>query len=133
MSKRIAAVLAIVAGLVAAQMAFARISKNTIHPVAVVTENGRHVVVTGPLACTLGERAYLSVTITQRTTGAIAEGRAFVICTGDEEAWGVDAAVQGKERFEVGPALAVAIAWTVKRGDTTDAHQWLVPITLIAE
>jgi len=133
MSKRTTAVLAIVAALVAAPMAFARITRNTIDTVAVVTENGRHVVVTGPLECTVGERTHLSVTVTQRTTGAIAAGRGFVICTGDEQAWGVDAAVQGREIFEVGPATAVAVARSVARGDTTDAHQWLVPITLIAE
>jgi len=133
MSKRAAAVLAIVAGLVAATMAFAKVVRNTIDAVAVVTENGRHVVVTGPLECTPGERVHLSVTVTQRTTGAIAAGRAFVICTGDEEAWGIDAAVQGRETFEIGPATAVAVARSVARGDTTDAHQWLVPITLIAE
>jgi len=133
MSKRTAAVLAIAAALVAAPMAFTRVVRNTIDTVAVVTENGRHVVVTGPLECTAGERTHLSVTVTQRTTGAIAAGRGFVVCTGDEQAWGVDASVQGREIFEVGPATAVAVARSVARGDTTDAHQWLVPITLIAE
>jgi len=133
MWKRTAAVLAIVVGLVTATMAFARVAYNTIDTVAVATENGRHVVVTGPLECTPGERAYLSVTVTQRTTGALAEGRGFVICTGEIQQWGVDAAVQGSENFEVGPATAVAVARSVARGVTTDAHQWLVPITLIAE
>jgi len=32
-----------------------------------------------------------------------------------------------------GPATAVAVGRTTVRGDTTDAHQWLVNITLIAE
>lgn len=71
--------------------------------------------------------------MTQRTTGALAEGRGFVVCTGEVQAWGVDAAIQGRESIEVGPATAVASARSVAQGVTTDAHQWLVPIDLIGE
>src|SRR5438552_2798519 len=35
------------------------------------------------------------------------------------------------ESFEAGPATATAIASTALRGKTTDAHQWLVEITLV--
>jgi len=38
-----------------------------------VADKGRHVTVTGPLAFTAGETA-LPVTVTQRSTGALAEG-----------------------------------------------------------
>ena len=44
-----------------------------------------------------------------------------------------DAVAQRKAAFDTGPATAVAIAWTVRRGVATDAHQWLVPVTLVAE
>jgi hypothetical protein len=50
-------------------------STNTIDPVAVGADHGQHILVTGPIACTAGERAQLRVTVTQRATGAIAEGR----------------------------------------------------------
>ncbi len=73
------------------------------------------------------------MTVTQRSTGAVAEGRGFVTCTGDTLQWEVRATTQGKETFEEGPATAVAFASTSERGDTDDAHQWLVNITLVRE
>jgi len=127
-----AAVLTLV-GVLIAPVAFARIAKNTIDPLAVVTDNGRHLIVTGPMVCTLGERAYLRVTVTQRSTGAVAEGGAVIACTGNTQQWQVLAAIQGNETFQPGPAAAVAIARTTSRGETTDAHQWLVNITLVGE
>src|SRR5262245_48723223 len=118
-------------GLMAWVHVGARITKNTIAPIVAMGDVGRQLVVTGPLECTAGERAHVIVTLTQRTTGAIAEGRGFVACTGREETWAIEALVQGKSTFEPGPATAAAIVWTVARGDTTDAHQWLVPVTLV--
>ena len=120
-------------GVVAVPLSWAKIMINTIDPVAVGTEGGRHVVVTGPITCTLGERAYLSVTLTQRTTGATAEGTTLVTCTDVIEQWSVDAVVKGKQGFEPGPAVAVAVATTVQRGTTSDAHQWLVNVTIVPE
>ena|SRR5687768_2662058 len=37
------------------------------------------------------------------------------------------------KRFEPAPAIAVALAHTTDRGKTNDAHQWLVPVTLVEE
>jgi hypothetical protein len=73
------------------------------------------------------------VTVTQRTTGAVAEGYAIFKCTGVTEQWEVHAVAHGKARFEEGPATAVAIASTTARRETTDAHQWLVDVTLVEE
>lgn len=128
-----ASIAVTVASLFVASMAFARVTANTIDPVAGVTDRGRHLIVTGPLGCTEGERGYLRVTVTQHATGAVAEGRAFITCTGVTQPWEVHASVQGKETFEEGPATATAFARTTDRGKTTDAHQWLVDITLEAE
>jgi hypothetical protein len=113
--------------------AFGRIVRNTIDPVAVVADNDRHMIVTGPIECSENQRAYLSVTVTQRSTGAVAEGRTLITCIGEgnPQQWEVHAATQGKERFEEGDATATGLARTTDRGDTTDAHQWLVPITLV--
>jgi hypothetical protein len=120
-------------GVCIAPMAFAGLQLNTIDPVAIVTDNGRHIIVTGPIACTESERAYLRVTVTQRSTGAVAEGRTLSICTGDTQHWEVHASIQGNEPFQEGPATAVALGRTTSRGETTDAHQWLVDITLVGE
>ena len=122
-----------VVGAFGAQTAFARVTANTIDPVAVVADNGRDVIVTGPLACTTGERAYLRVTVTQRSTGAVAEGRTLLTCIGSTQQWEVHASTQGQETFEEGPATATAVARTTEREETTDAHQWLVDIALVGE
>jgi hypothetical protein len=123
----------ILAGAFMAAPASARVVANTVDPVAIVTDDGRHLVVTWPITCTANERAYLRVTVTQRTTGAVAEGRTLLTCSGDAQQWEVHAATLGKKTFEAGPAAAVALGRTTTRGDTTDANQWLVEITLIEE
>jgi hypothetical protein len=92
-----------------------------------------HLVVTGPIECTARERAHLRVTVTQRDTGALAEGHTRVTCTGESQQWEIHASTHGHEAFREGPAIAVAVARTVHHGDVTDAHQWLVNITLVGE
>ena len=128
-----AALLLTVAGVFIARTAFARIFTNTIDPVGIVAEKGRHITVTGPIAFDASERAELRVTVTQRSTGAVAEGRTFIISTGELQQWEVETAVEGAATFEAGPATAVAIARTTVAGKATDAHQWLVNITLMKE
>ena len=73
------------------------------------------------------------MTVTQRSTGAVAEGRTLITCTGNIQQWEIHASTQGNETFQDGPATAVAIARTTSRGEATDAHQWLVAITLVGE
>ena len=124
--------LTLVAVFVAAT-AFARIVRNTIDPVPIVSDDGRQVIVTGPIACTKNERAYLLVTVTQRPTGAVAEGNTRITCTGNDQQWKIHATTQGKDSFEAGAATAVALARTTDRKDVTDAHQWLVDITLVED
>ncbi len=128
-----AAIVVALAGVFVARTAFAKIVSNTIDPVGIVAHNGRHVTLTGPLAITAGERAQMRVTVTQRTTGAVAEGSVILTGTGTTNQWEIEAAVQGNETFEAGPATAVAIARTSAGGQATDAHQWLVNITLVQE
>ena len=128
-----AALVLALAGVLVARTAFAKISINTIDPVGIVAQNGRHVTLTGPQAVTAGERVQMRVTVTQRTTGAVAEGHAVFFGTGTTNQWEIVAAVEGDERFAAGPATAVAIARTSAGGQATDAHQWLVNITLVRE
>src|SRR5262245_9414896 len=87
-------------------LAWAGLSANTINPDALITNHGRHVVVTGPIACTAGEVAYLRVRVTQRSTGTVAEGRTRLTCTGAPQSYEIEATVQGQERFVAGPATA---------------------------
>ena len=127
------AVVLTLAGLILAPIAFARVATNTIDPVATITDDGRLVIATDPLTCTRGERAFLRVTVSQRATGAVAEGRSRIVCTGNSQQWEVQAGTQGQATFGEGPAVAVAIARTAERGEISDAHQWLVNVTLVGE
>ncbi len=129
----VAAILLAAAGTFIARTAFARIAYNTIDPIGSVAGNGRQITVTGPIASDAGERTELRVMVTQRSTGAVAEGRAFLVGTGAMQQWQVGASAQGNEDFAPGPATAVAMARTSVRGQATDAHQWLVNITLVGE
>ncbi len=129
-----AALLLALACAVGAQTALARLARNTIDPVATLTAQGRQITVTGPIEVdTAGETVYLRVTVTQRSTGAVAEGIALVTGTGALQQWTVHANTQTRERFEEGAATAVALARSTGRGGATDAHQWLVNVTLVRD
>ena len=119
-----------VVGIFVAPLAYARIAINTIDPLAKISDNGRRIHVTGPIQTDVVERVFLRVTVTQRTTGAVAEGIAVFRSTGQLQQWEVDARTRGKATFDAGPATAVAIATTTDHGKVSDAHQWLVNITL---
>ncbi len=96
-----------------------------------VNDNGRRVSVTGPVDCTAGEQVQIHVSITQRSTGAVAEGNWKGECTGSLQTWGTDAVVHGNGEFEAGAAQGVGLAVTSRRGKSTDAIQWLNEITLV--
>ena len=108
----------LLAALVIAPPASARIVANTIDPVAIVADDGRHLVLTGPITCTANERAYLRVTVAQRETGAVAEGRTLITGSGGSQQWEVHASTLGKKAFHAGPATAVALGRTTTRGES---------------
>jgi len=128
-----AAIVLTLASVFLARTAFAKIANNTIDPIGILNDKGRHLTVTGPLAVTEGERIELRVIVTQWTTGALAEGAAILTGTGTTNQWEVQMQTEGRATFEAGPATAVAIARTTVGGQATDAHQWLVNITLLKE
>jgi hypothetical protein len=113
-------------------LAFAGITiDTTIDTSAIVTDKGRHIIVTGFIGCDAGQRAFIRVTVTQRSTGTVAEAQTRITCTGAIQQWEVQ--VSSKERFQEGAATSVALARTTDRGSTDDAHQDLVDITLVSE
>ena len=107
-----------------AQPALAAISQNTIDPVATLSRRDRHVLVTGPIACTAGEKLSIRLTVTQSATGARAEGRTRLWCTGALQRWTVRATARGAARFDEGLAQVCAEAITRDRGVVTDTSQW---------
>ncbi|HEX6388925.1 MAG TPA: hypothetical protein VFZ89_05755 [Solirubrobacteraceae bacterium] len=97
----------------------------TIDATVTVRPDGRTLIVSGPLACTRGERVTVDARVTQRQTGALAEGRWRGICTGERQTWRVRrAATKHRERFAPGAAEACGLLLTRRRGRVTDAHQW---------
>ena len=128
-----ATLLVILASIFVVRTALARITMNTIEPVSIVADQGRKVIVTGPIAVTEGERTELRVTVTQRSTGAIAEAVLFFSGTGQTNQWEVTAITEGRAAFEAGPATVVGLARNLVQGRATDAHQWLVNVTLVNE
>lgn len=125
--------LAILASGFVAHTAFARLVMNTIDLVGIVADKGRQVTVTGPIAVTAGERTELRVTVTQRSTGAVAEGVIFFTGSGQTNQWDVTVQAEGRTAFRAGPATVVGLARTSINGQSTDAHQWLVNVTLLPE
>ena len=110
--------------------AFAKLAANTINPIGQINKNGRELLITGPIAFTAGEVVHLKVTVTQRSTGAVAEGMVVLHSTGTPFVWQVDAHASGHAEFQPGSATAVAVAVSSSHHRATDAHQWLVNITL---
>jgi hypothetical protein len=124
-----AVVAASAAGLLAPSV-LAVISQNTIDPLVDLDGNGRRLSVTGPIACTRGDKLQLRVIVTQRSTGALAEGYFQGTCKGNLQRWSVEAITHGEAAFESGLAVASAVAVTRDRGRATDAHQWFADVTL---
>jgi hypothetical protein len=125
-----------IVGVYLAPLAFAKITLNTVDPLATVSHNGRHIRVTGPLSCDQTQPVSMRVTVTQRSTGAVAEGYTTFIGTIVSQQWTVHARTKGQKSFEPGPAVVVALAQSKVipgAGGADDAQQWLVNITLVEE
>ncbi len=118
-----------------ASTAFARIAihSNDVQTVTFVDDNFHKLRVTGHIICDAGGTAHFRVTITQRTTGAVAEGVASIACTGEMQEWKVLARVKGQQGFEEGPVTVVYFTRTREGKEIGDAHQWLTVLTLTRE
>jgi hypothetical protein len=126
----VATVFLIVAGTILVPTGFARIARNTIDPLATLSHNGTRIRLTGPIQATAGEWVRQHVTVTQRSTGGVAHGYLHFRATGQIQQWEVIAHVEGSAKFRPGSATVVGMARTTANGKPTDAHQWLVNITL---
>jgi hypothetical protein len=122
----------ILAALWPAPGALAKLAANTIDTTGTIAGNGRHLVLTGPVTCDRVQWVDLRVTVTQRETGALAEGCLRFIGTPEQQTWVLEAQTKGSNAFVAGPATAVALATSSLKGQTDDAHQWLVEIVLEA-
>jgi hypothetical protein len=88
---------------------------------------------TGQVDCEAGLQFHVRVTVTQQSTGAVAEGHAQERCTGGSQTWEALATTRGRTVFESGEALVCGFA-TVRdredRGAIIFTRQWCRAITL---
>jgi hypothetical protein len=129
----LAAVL--IVGVLWAPAADALIRRRTITPEVdtglPVRTDGRHVSVTGPMACDRGETWEVEATLTQG--GVRGTGRSEGTCRGDVQEWVVRAVAAGEAAtFEPGAARACAVLRTLKDDAQTDRHQWCNDVVLAA-
>jgi hypothetical protein len=111
--------------------ALAGVSLNTIDRHAALDEAGRVVQVTGPIRCSQVERATIRVTVSQRTTGTVAEGRWRGRCRTTTRTWTVRRFVQqGSATFETSTAQVCALGVTRRGTKVTDAKQWCRTVRL---
>jgi pimeloyl-ACP methyl ester carboxylesterase len=114
-----------------AEAASAFISANTIDG-PTYTQDGRLVRVTGPIACTRGERIAIRVAIRQPATAARARGRWNGRCTGEVQHWQVRARARGGSRFENGRGRVCAVARTRRGARVTDRRRWCERVQVAA-
>src|SRR5262249_31356620 len=94
-------------------------------PIAVVS--GAHISVGVPLTCPADlEVQDLEVRVTQRVTGAVAEGHVQGgVCTGDAQHFDVDAVTHDSEAFLVPAEAEVCLLVRLgDRGRSLESHQW---------
>lgn len=134
-SPRFRMILVLLCGVaLVAPLAYAKLAANTIDPVGRLSANRRRIEMTGPFLCDQTQPMAMRVTVTQRNTGAMAEGYGFAIGTAAPQQWRVVAYAIGETAFAPGPATAVALArTTTSLGQPDDAHQWLVNVTLVQQ
>lgn len=125
-----AMIITLVISLLVAGPVVARLSSNTIDPIAILSSNNRQVLVTGPIDCTKGEKLSLEVVLTQRETNAIAKGTLETACTGDIQKWEINTRAEDGTTFKDGNATAWALATTRNHGKITDIDQWLRDVTI---
>jgi pimeloyl-ACP methyl ester carboxylesterase len=107
-----------------AEAASAFISANTIDEHATYTKDGTLLRVTGPIACTRGERISISVAVRQPATAARARSRWRGRCTGKVQRWQVRARARGRTRFENGRGRICAVANTRSGSRVTNRRRW---------
>ena len=92
------------------------------------------VVVTGGIKCAEGQIVEINVTVTQETTGAVANGDTLTRCLGTDgqaRQWIVHAPTQSQAAFETGNAHLVVNARTLAQGEETHEWSWEPDVQLI--
>lgn len=98
---------------------------------AIVGASGSEVTVGGGgNVCRKGWTIKIDATLSQHSTGAVAEGTWTGTCTGRSQKWHTTAHVTDGVPFTPGCAVGVALGVAHSHGKPISAHQWLSPLTL---
>ncbi len=128
-------VSALVVGIIETPAADAVLRRRTITPevdtgLPIRTE-GRHVSMTGPMACDPGESWEVRAELTQGP--ARGGGRSEGVCRGDVQEWVVRVAAEGPTTtFQPGEARGCAVLRTLRERAETDRHEWCNDIVLVS-
>jgi hypothetical protein len=100
-----------------------------IDSVATLSSDGHRIRVRGPIDCDDDLDVDLSVTITRRTSGALAKGAGRASCTADR--WEIEAWPRRSGPFEVGQDATVCVLARFRDDSrVVDAQQWCEDVTL---
>jgi hypothetical protein len=136
MNGRGASLLAVVASAVAltASVAPARATdaaQARIARSATLNARATAVLVSGVVVCATCRRFTLGATVSQRSSGAVAQGGVRCVCRGSRERWLLTAKAREATRFK--PGRARVCVWLLARdgtGDAIDAGQWCENVSL---
>jgi hypothetical protein len=101
-------------------------------PAGVLTNGSGVVQVSGPIACRAGDSVRIRATVSQVSTGAVAEGLWSKRCTGTELHWHITAIVTDGVHFSAGGAEGVGLAIIRRHGMPGSAVQWIRRLALKA-
>ena len=96
----------------------------------VLVNRGAEVRLSGPVDCSVGDSVRVRATVSQLSTGAVAEGVWSKRCTGTTLHWHITAIVNDSVHFSTGRAAGVGLAVIRDHGVPGSAIQWIRPLTL---
>ena len=97
---------------------------------ALLTNGGGTVLVSGPVTCRVGDSVRIRATVSQASTGAVAEGLWSKRCTGTLMHWHITAIVTDGAHFSAGGGHGAGLAIIRRHGMPGSAIQWIRPLTL---
>jgi hypothetical protein len=101
-------------------------------PTQTLIASGRAVKLSGPIKCPAGDIVRVRATVSQRSTGAVAQAFWNKPCTGKGQHWHKTASVNDGVMLSAGCAHAAGLAIIRHAGKPVDAFQWLRTVTLKA-
>lgn len=117
-----------------ARARFFPIPNATADTAVLIPNEDNDVVVIGGIKCAEGQVVEIDVTVTQESTGAVAEGSTLTRCLGTDKQpgwWAVHAPTLSQASFETGKAHVVVNARTLADGEETHEWSWEPDVQLI--